>query len=123
MDVLHSRSPPVAHRDLKLENILVARDRSYRLCDFGSTSLHRGPVRRDELGAMEADLQRFTTAAYRAPEQVDMFSGEPMDERVDIWAIGCIIYTVAFAKHPFADVGNLGILNGRCVVRRCTCTQ
>lgn len=28
-------------------------------------------------------------------------------------AIGCIIYTVAFFKHPFADVGNLGILSGQ----------
>lgn len=85
VNVLHTRDPPVAHRDLKLENVLVARDQVYKLCDFGSTSLHRGPVRRDELGAMEADLQRFTTAAYRAPEQVDMFSGNDMDERVDIW--------------------------------------
>ena len=86
--VLHTRDPPVAHRDLKLENVLVARDQVYKLCDFGSTSLHRGPVKRDELGAMEADLQRFTTAAYRAPEQVDMFSGYDMDERVDIWVRG-----------------------------------
>jgi len=28
-------------------------------------------------------------------------------------AIGCIIYTIAFFKHPFAEVGNLGILNGQ----------
>jgi len=83
--VLHSRDPPVAHRDLKLENVLVSRDRVFKLCDFGSTSIHRGPVTRDELGAVEMDLQRFTTAAYRAPEQVDLYSGQPMDERVDIW--------------------------------------
>jgi serine/threonine protein kinase len=37
---LHAMTPPVAHRDLKFENVLIAVDGSLRLCDFGSCSTH-----------------------------------------------------------------------------------
>ena len=34
--ILHHQDPPIAHRDLKLENYLQAKNGSYKLCDFGS---------------------------------------------------------------------------------------
>jgi cyclin G-associated kinase len=35
---LHQLSPPMIHRDVKLENFLFARDGSIKLCDFGSAT-------------------------------------------------------------------------------------
>ena len=39
---LHARSPPVTHRDIKLENLLVSAEGCVKLCDLGSamTSVH-----------------------------------------------------------------------------------
>jgi cyclin G-associated kinase len=34
---MHSQSPPIAHRDIKIENVLIC-DKKFKLCDFGSAS-------------------------------------------------------------------------------------
>lgn len=84
---LHVKDPPISHRDLKLENLLLHPESgSYKLCDFGSC--RAGPLRvssKAEMLAAEEEIQKFTTPAYRAPEMVDLYSGSPINEKVDIW--------------------------------------
>lgn len=36
---MHAQSPPLIHRDLKVENILMSSSSLYKLCDFGSTTI------------------------------------------------------------------------------------
>lgn len=54
----------------------------------------------------------FTTPMYRAPEMLDTWSNHPIDHSVDIWALGCILYTLCYMQHPFEDSAKLAILNG-----------
>eukprot|EP01138_Halocafeteria_seosinensis_P012009 gb/GECG01012273.1/.p1 GENE.gb/GECG01012273.1/~~gb/GECG01012273.1/.p1 ORF type:complete len:583 (+),score=79.97 gb/GECG01012273.1/:1-1749(+) len=111
---MHAQNPSIAHRDLKFENILIASDNSLKLCDFGSASKRQGKIQSKQERADEEDtIERFTTPTYRAPEMVDLYSGSPIDERVDIWALGCILYGLMYQEHPFQDTGTLAILSGR----------
>ena len=111
---LHAQSPPITHRDLKFENVLIALDGSLRLCDFGSASTHSGvPETREDRAACEDDITRFTTPHFRSPEMVDLYSGLALDERGDVWALGCLLYGLAYFKHPFLEAGPLAILAGR----------
>lgn len=41
---LHSQNPPVTHRDLKLENVLL-KDNKFKICDFGSCSFDQTDFR------------------------------------------------------------------------------
>lgn len=64
---LHSQSPPIAFRDLKLENILWDPSaRHFKLCDFGScTTVAKRYDDRSELRAAEEEIEENSSAMYR----------------------------------------------------------
>ena len=111
---LHMQNPPVAHRDIKLENLLLGGDdrKTVKLCDLGSATTRRSRAStKEERAALEADVERFTTPAYRAPELVDLYARKLVSEQVDVWSLGCVLYALAYNSHAFSE--NLAILNGK----------
>ncbi|XP_022105405.1 cyclin-G-associated kinase-like [Acanthaster planci] len=112
---MHKQKPPITHRDLKLENLLIGSKGTIKLCDFGSaTSKSYHP---DETwtslkrSLLEDELARHTTPMYRTPEMLDLYSNYPIDENMDIWALGCILYMLCYGQHPFEDSAKLRIIN------------
>ena len=116
---MHSLDPPVAHRDLKLENVLCREDGTFVLCDFGSattSTLPAGQRSRRDAAAEEERISKYSTQMYRAPEMVDLHLGYEVADKVDVWALGCILYSMCFGDHPFAAESTLQILNGGYVI-------
>lgn len=56
-------------------------------------------------------FEKFTTITYRPPEMMDLYAEHTIDTKVDIWMLGCILYAICFARHPFQDASKLSILN------------
>ena len=109
---MHYLSPPLIHRDLKVENVLISGDNTFKLCDFGSaSSILRPPRNSAEFQILDNDIQSHTTAQYRAPEMIDIARGYPINEKCDIWAFGVFIYKLCYFTTPFEKEGNLAILN------------
>jgi serine/threonine protein kinase len=109
--MLHAWDPPIAHRDLKLENFLLAQNGVYKLCDFGSCVDGPQSVKTKAERAIQSEhVDKRTTAMYRSPELADvegtaMFGSGELTEAVDMWALGCVLYTMAFFKPPFPPEG------------------
>lgn len=109
---MHYLQPPLIHRDLKIENVLISGDGTYKLCDFGSVSpILRPPRNTTEFHILEDDIQRHTTAQYRSPEMVDIYRGFPINEKCDIWALGVFLYKLCYYTTPFEREGQLAILH------------
>lgn len=112
---MHYLQPPLLHRDLKVENVLIAvgSSRRYVLCDFGSSAAPRRtpPSNPAECRQIEEDVMRHTTLQYRSPEMVDVYRKIPIDEKSDIWALGVLLYKLCYYTTPFEDQGQLAILN------------
>ncbi|KAH8719212.1 hypothetical protein GQ44DRAFT_762255 [Phaeosphaeriaceae sp. PMI808] len=114
---MHYLKPPLLHRDLKVENVLittVANDNTkiYKLCDFGSTAPPRPAATTAAEGRLiEEDVQRHTTLQYRSPEMIDVYRKQPIDEKSDIWALGVLLYKLCYYTTPFEEVGQMAILN------------
>ncbi|KAJ1253714.1 hypothetical protein BS78_02G098300 [Paspalum vaginatum] len=110
---MHCQTPPLAHRDLKAENVLLGADGAWKLCDFGSVSTnHKCFDKPEEMGIEEDNIRKHTTPAYRAPEMWDLYRREAISEKVDIWALGCLLYRICYFKSAFDGESKLQILNG-----------
>ncbi|KAI9276505.1 kinase-like domain-containing protein [Sporodiniella umbellata] len=113
---MHYCNPPVLHRDLKVENILILNQDHYKLCDFGSAALSKGqyiPTQLKDVQRLEDDIQRHTTLQYRAPEMIDVYQKKPVNEKADIWAMGVLLYKLCYYTTPFEEEGQLAILNAK----------
>lgn len=112
---MHYLKPPLLHRDLKVENVLISRSGSgvcYKLCDFGSAAPPRPAAKTAAEGRLiEEDIQRHTTLQYRSPEMIDVYRKHPIDEKSDIWALGVLLYKLCYYTTPFEDAGQMAILN------------
>ncbi len=89
LDTAHDHG--LIHRDVKPANALLDGERLY-LTDFGLTR------RVDSTRPLTATGRAVGTAAYLAPEQI---RGEPLDRRVDVYALGCVLYQCLAGKPPY----------------------
>ncbi|KAM0254328.1 hypothetical protein ACHAQJ_006914 [Trichoderma viride] len=112
---MHYLKPPLLHRDLKVENVLItngAAGKRFKLCDFGSAAVPRpAPTTVVDCRLMDEDIQKHTTLQYRSPEMVDVYRKQPINEKSDIWALGVLLYKLCYYTTPFEDQGQLAILN------------
>lgn len=101
------RVPGLVHRDLKPANILVTQDAIAKVTDFGlvrSFDLNDLPPEESEPEPAAGDrLTRagavLGTAPYLSPEQC---RSEPVDQRADIYAFGCVLYEMLTGQTVFA---------------------
>lgn len=109
---LHAQSPPIAHRDIKFENVLIAADGSLRLCDFGSCSTHQGVCDdRADRAEQEDAITRFTTPHFRAPEMVDLYAGERAPVVV---GVGVIAFASSIAPRHCVVIRAAACRRNRC---------
>lgn len=112
---MHYLRPPLLHRDLKVENVLISTSgssKTYKLCDFGSAAPPRPAATSAAEGRLiEDDVQRHTTLQYRSPEMIDVYRKQPIDEKSDVWALGVFLYKLCYYTTPFEEVGQMAILN------------
>ncbi|SCV00904.1 LAME_0G12750g1_1 [Lachancea meyersii CBS 8951] len=111
---MHALLPPLVHRDIKIENVLIAGDGTFKVCDFGSVcGIIRPPKNGQEFNYVQHDLLKNTTAQYRSPEMIDLYRGYPINEKSDIWALGVFLYKLCYYTTPFEKVGEAAILHSR----------
>ncbi|XP_073401594.1 serine/threonine-protein kinase 16 isoform X1 [Dendrobates tinctorius] len=91
-----------AHRDLKPTNVLLTDDDRPLLMDLGSMNHARIEVNgsRQAMAVQDWAAQRCTIS-YRAPELFSVSSSCVIDERTDIWSLGCVLYSMMFGEGPY----------------------
>ena len=109
---LHSHN--FIHCDIKIENLLFFNWQTIKLCDFGSVSKYNidcSKLPKSEFYTYENKFEKQTTLMYRPPEMCDLYLGFKINTQVDMWMLGCVIFTLMFFKHPFHESSKLSIVN------------
>ena len=84
----------VIHRDLKPANLFLVTSGQLKICDFGIARA------RDAAGALTVPGEAIGTPAYMSPEQ---WMGRHVDERSDLYSLGCVLYALLAGRPPFAE--------------------
>jgi len=103
LEYLHANG--IVHRDLKPHNIMICRDGSLRIFDFGIAGMRR--ARRLTFVGFSPTMG---TPDYMAPEQV---KGKRGDNRTDIYSLGAMLYEMATGSTPFEGESPYVVMNAR----------
>jgi serine/threonine protein kinase/TPR repeat protein len=83
----------IVHRDIKPGNIMMMRDGSVKVVDFGMAHLADETITRTGM--------LLGTVSFMSPEQLN---GEPADGRTDIFSVGIVLYLLLTGKSPFEGI-------------------
>lgn len=108
---LHSQR--VVHRDLKSMNILLDANQNAKICDFGLAQ----QMRLEATSIARKIDGEGGSPRYMAPECYDAAHGK-LTEKVDIWAIGCILIELFGGVLPYAECSSMAQLSARILVER-----
>nr|XP_028567982.1 serine/threonine-protein kinase WNK3-like isoform X28 [Podarcis muralis] len=90
---LHTRTPPIIHRDLKCDNIFITGPTgSVKIGDLGLATLMRTSFAKSVIGTPE----------FMAPEMYE----EHYDESVDVYAFGMCMLEMATSEYPYSECQN-----------------
>jgi len=100
LQAVHTQSPPILHRDIKPQNMLLSDETSLMLSDFGIAHILYQPH-------LTLHNRVLGTPAYMAPEQLrshPVNGSEIIDARLDIYALGCVLYEMLSGHPPFTGL-------------------
>src|SRR5262249_22020300 len=102
----HAHEAGLIHRDFKPENVIVEKDEHGtevpRIVDFGIAILREGGDSTSANGRLTTNGLVLGTPHYMAPEQA---VADPVDHRIDLFALGIVIYEMLSGKLPFDGTG------------------
>lgn len=93
---------------------MIARDGTPVLMDFGSVAAAERQIRdRTDALAAQDEAAVHSTLPFRAPELFDVASDARLDQRTDVWSLGCLLYAMRYGFSPFecefvGDGGGVG---------------
>lgn len=86
----HAHEKGIVHRDIKPQNIMILKDGTIKVADFGIAALESAQEKKSD--------QTVGSVHYIAPEQA---RGEQPDPRSDIYSLGVVLYEMLTGKMPY----------------------
>ncbi|KAF9603131.1 hypothetical protein IFM89_033967 [Coptis chinensis] len=118
INYLHCLNPPIVHWDLKSPNLLVDKNWTVKVCDFG--------LSRFKANTFISSKSVAGTPEWMAPE---FLRGEPSNEKSDVYSFGVILWELVTIQQPWSGlspaqvVGAVAFQNRRLAIPQNTCPE
>ncbi|KAK8585889.1 hypothetical protein V6N13_050859 [Hibiscus sabdariffa] len=99
MNYLHYYNPPIVHRDLKSSNLLVDKNWTVKVGDFGLSRLKHATYLSSRTGK--------GTPQWMAPE---VLRNEPSNEKSDVYSFGVVLWELATGKIPWDGLNSVQVI-------------
>ncbi|KAL6174640.1 hypothetical protein ACLB2K_051286 [Fragaria x ananassa] len=99
MNYLHRRNPPIVHRDLKSSNLMVDKNWTVKVGDFGLSKLKNATFLTAKSGR--------GTPQWMAPE---VLRNEPSNEKSDVFSFGVILWEIMTVSVPWDNLNPLQVV-------------
>ncbi|XP_047329624.1 serine/threonine-protein kinase CTR1-like [Impatiens glandulifera] len=99
INYLHCLKPPIVHWDLKSPNLLVDKNWSIKVCDFG--------LSRFKPNTFVSSKSFAGTPEWMAPE---FLRGERSNEKSDVYSFGVILWELVTMKQPWSELSSAQVV-------------
>ncbi|BDA49200.1 probable serine/threonine-protein kinase SIS8 [Coccomyxa sp. Obi] len=99
MNYLHSCRPPIVHRDLKSANLLVDKDFTTKVADFGLSRVRRS--------TWLSSKSQAGTPEWTAPE---VLRNQSYNEKSDVYSFGVVLWELFTGQVPWNDIGHMQVV-------------
>ncbi|HET6573823.1 MAG TPA: serine/threonine-protein kinase, partial [Fimbriiglobus sp.] len=100
----HGHHRSILHRNLKPSNVLIGKDGTVKLADFGVAKVFNP-------SPLSLPPDPMGTAGFLAPEH---FTGKPLTRRSDLYALGGVLYALTTGRPPFTATTTAEFLHKHC---------
>ena len=91
----------LVHRDISPDNLILAKSGAVKVLDFGIVKATTSGEGHTGTGTVRGKLR------YMAPEQL---AAEPLDRRVDVWALGVVLYELLTGARPYVPTQDAAVV-------------
>ncbi|CAI7814595.1 unnamed protein product [Closterium sp. NIES-53] len=99
MNYLHCCNPPIVHRDLKSQNLLVDKNWVVKVCDFGLSKIKHQTYLSSRTAA--------GTPEWMAPE---VLRNEPTNEKSDVYSFGVVLWELSTMQRPWRGLNAMQVV-------------
>ena len=114
VNFMHAQTPTIIHRNLKVESVLetggLLKVGNFKWATNAPFNSFNDELQLDKL---RCDIEQMTLLKHRPPELIDLRREQEIGTKVDIWALGCILFRLCTGCEPFEGCMGGDILNVR----------
>ena len=91
----------ITHRNISLDSLVCNEEGTFKISRLWNASVGKVTVNNSNRDSVRENIELYTQQLYRAPEQLTLSPSNVIGSKIDIFALGVVVYVLMFKKFPY----------------------